>query len=333
MPNQSVVIFKEVGSPKVLELVEQEIPVPGPREVRLKLTSIGLNRTDSVFREGVYFTRPTLPSRIGYEGAGIVDAVGPGGRSKEGDRMAVIPCTMDVSQQGCCAEYAIFPESILLPTPPSISDELAGSIWMKYITSWGALVTDAKIKKGEHVVISAASSSVGVAAIQVANARGAISIATTTSPHKMARLKELGAAYVLDINDEDYVAKVKSITSGMGANVVFDPVAGPAMGKHLAAAAPCARIYLYGLLDPAPMDVHPGVMIKKMLSIKGFNSQTLFLHSSPEALAPALQGITQGIEEKKLQPVIAERFPLVRIREAFEYLESNQQIGKIVVHP
>ena len=326
------VIFNEVGSSKVLQIEDREKPEPGQGEVRLKITAIGLNRGDCLFREGYYFFKPTFPSRFGYEGAGIVDAVGENVTScKVGDRMAVVPSSFNASEQGCCAEYAVFPEPWLIPTPPSISNDIAGGIWMQYITAWGALVTEANIQERDCVVIPAASSSVGIAAIQITNMRKGVSIATTTSPDKVERLKELGAAYVINMKEEDYVARVKEISKGIGAKVVFDPVAGPTMHDHVAASALYGTIFIYGLLDRRPMDIHAGAMMKKLLTIKGYTLYTLF--QDQKVLRSIVSGITEGIEQGALKPTIAKQFKLEQIRDACDYMESNQQIGKIIINP
>ncbi|MGK5095415.1 zinc-dependent alcohol dehydrogenase family protein [Deltaproteobacteria bacterium TL4] len=324
------VIFHEPGSSANLQMVDQPIPEPGPKDVRLRITSVGLNRADCVFLEGRYFNKPSYPSRIGMEGAGIVDAVGSEVTSyTPDDRVGVIPNMFDISKQGALAEYAIYPEDSIVATPESIPDEIAGSIWMQYITAWGALVTDANIKKGDPVVISAASSSVGIAAIQIVKMRKAISIATTTNPHKAETLRQLGADHVLDARSEDYVAQVKKLTHNLGARVTFDPVAGPAIRNHIGASARYGIIYIYGLLDQHPMDIHAGVLMKKLLTIKGYTFHSVL--REPEVKASVLNGITEGINQGHLKPVIAKTFDFLRYREAFDYMESNQQIGKIVI--
>lgn len=326
-----VVEFAQTGPVDVLKLVERVKPEPGPGQVRLKITSVGLNRADALFRENRYFTKPTLPSRLGVEGAGIVDAVGAGVKVPVGARMAFMPNSFDISTQGCLAEYGVYDEQWLIPTPDFISDEQAGAIWMKYLTVWGALLLDSRIGKGDCVVIPAASSSVGIAAIQTVNAFGGISVATTTSSEKVEILKEMGAQVVINMKTEDYVKIVKDLTGGKGANYIFDPVAGPTIRDHIAATAPHAVIYLYGLLDRRPMDIHAGVMMKKWLTVKGYTFRILFDH--PEMWHQAVEEITDLLRKGILKPVIAGSYKLDEVQDAFRFLESNRQIGKIIVTP
>ncbi|MBF0349979.1 MAG: zinc-dependent alcohol dehydrogenase family protein [SAR324 cluster bacterium] len=327
-----VVVFKEKGSLDVLKIEDHALPDPAGTDVRVKITSIGLNRADSLFRQGLYFFQPAFPSRVGYEGAGIVDAVGSKVTFlKPGDRVAILPSSFNASHQGCCAEYGIYPESHLLPTPSSIDDEIAGGIWMQYITAWDALIEDARIQKGDCVVIPAASSSVGVAAIQIVNMHGGVSIATTTSPAKMEALSRLGAQHVINIKDGNYVERVKAISQGKGARIIFDPVAGPTVKDHIAAAATHGIIFIYGLLDRRPMDIHAGVLMKKQLTLKGYTLMPLF--QDLEKLRKVVQSIATGLEQGLLVPIIAKKFKLESFRDAFEYLESNEQIGKIIINP
>ena len=324
--------FNELGNLEALYL--QEIPLANPKEneVRIKLTSIGLNRADLLFCQGRYFVQPTLPSRVGLEGAGIVDEIGKNVTQwKVGDRVGVIPATFSVSEQGCVAEYGIYEENWLVPTPDQLSDQLAGSIWTQYLTVWGALVYDANINQRSTVVISAASSATGIAAMQVAKAKGATVIATSTSANKFETLRSLGADYVLNTQEDNYVQRVKEISGGKGADVIFDAVAGLAMKKQIASTAPGAIIYVYGLLDRRPMDIHAGVMMKKLLTIKGYTFSALLADENQWRTCVA--EITEAIQSEKLSPVIAKVFPLAEYQQAFRFLESNQQIGKILITP
>ena len=161
--------------------------------------------------------------------------------------------------------------------------------------------------------------------------RKAVAIATTTHSDKAARLKELGADHILNVQDENYVAQVKAISGGKGAKVIFDPVAGPSTRHHIAAAASHATLFIYGRLDRNPMDIHPGVLMKKLLTVKGYTLYTLF--ENPLLLKQAVEGITQGLEQGLLQPIIAKQFSLEQVQQACAYMEANQQLGKIVINP
>ena len=212
-------IFKELAPIETIEIEEIPKQTPQKGQVLIKLTSAGLNRADLLFPEGRYFSKPDFTntySRLGFEGAGIIEQVGLDVSFNIGDRVAIAPLSLDVSRQGCFSEYGVYDANTLIPTPDSIPDHHAASIWMQYLTAWGGLVIDGELKKGQTVVITAASSSVGIAAIQVANMIGAVSIATTTSEDKVSQLKQLGAQHVINMKSDDYVDQIKSITKNKG---------------------------------------------------------------------------------------------------------------------
>ncbi|MGK0291103.1 MAG: NADPH:quinone reductase-like Zn-dependent oxidoreductase [bacterium] len=326
------VLFHELGGIQNLSLEKVKIEKPKEKQVQVKITSIGLNRADSLFREGRYFFKPIFPSRVGFEGAGIIESIGDQvTKFKVGDRVGLIPLSYDVSSQGCIAEYGIYLEDQLISTPNNISDEIAGGIWMQYLTAWGGLVTDGCLKKGEWVTITAASSSVGIAAIQIAKMLGANPIATTTSPEKIEILKQHGVEHVINMKTDDYASIVKELSGGKGTNLVFDAVAGPSTQALVRGAAYQSKIIIQGLLDRRPMDIHAGVLMKKLLTVKGFTLDIVLKDAS--AFQLAIEGIQRGFEEGFLTPVIAKKFQLSEYQEAFQYLESNQQVGKIIINP
>jgi NADPH:quinone reductase-like Zn-dependent oxidoreductase len=200
---------------------------------------------------------------------------------------------------------------------------------MQYMTAYGALVDIAGLKSGDTVVIPAASSSVGLAAIQIANLVGATPVALTRGSRKRQALLDAGAAHVVATEEEDLVTKVKEITGGKGARVTFDPVAGPTLAKLAAAAAHDGLIIEYGALssEPAPFPLFE--VLGKSLTLRGY---VLFeITGDPTRLEAAKGFIIDGLASGRLKPIIAKTFPLDQIVEAHRFLESNQQFGKIVV--
>lgn len=323
------IFFHRTGGPEVLELAECPQQPPREGEVQIRVTSAGLNRADALFRQGRHLLRPRLPSRSGMEAAGIVEAVGPRVTWRVGDRVAVLPASYDVSSQGGAAEFMTVPAALLVPTPSSVSDADAGAVWMQFLTAWGAFRHLMQVSAGQHVVITAASSSTGLAAIQVARDAGAIPIATTTSAAKIPRLLAAGAAHVIDIRTEHYLSRVREVTEGRGVDCVFDPVAGSLMADHIKACSPEAWIFVYGTLDPSPMPVHPGLLLAKNLNLRGYTLATLF--KNRPALEQAVAAIAAGLEGGTFHLHIDRRFPLAETADAHRYMESNQQFGKIVV--
>jgi NADPH2:quinone reductase len=324
--------FRGTGDPSILELIDVKPRSPGPGEARLRVTSCGLNRADANYRAGKYLIRTHGESRSGFEGAGIVEEVGPGvSRVRVGDRVGVLPSSFDVATEGAAADTMTVAEAILVPTPSTVSDRDAGAVWMQYLTAWGALVEIADTRPGDFVVVPAASSSVGIAAIQLANALGAKAIATTTSADKVEALRRFTPHAIIDTRREPYVERMKEITGGAGARVVFDPVFGPGVNDHARAASREGIIFVYGVLDFRPLTLEAGALLRKQLRIQGYTIGPLL--SDPAARARAVDGITRHLERRDFTPVVDSYFPLERIQDAHRHLESNRQIGKVVVTP
>ena len=324
-----IVRFHVTGDAEVLKIEELPLAEPGNGEVRLKVEAIGLNRAEVMYRRGQYLETPDLPSRIGYEAAGTIDAVGPGVSGLQvGDRVSTIP-SFSMGQYGVYGESAIIPAYAAAPFPDNLTAVEGAAIWMQYLTAFGALVEYGQINAKDTVLITAASSSVGLAAIQITKAAGALAIATTRGADKKPFLMGAGADHVIVTDDEELAQRVMALTSGTGASVVFDPVAGPGLEVLAATAAPGATIFEYGALAPAPTPFPLFTALTKGLTIRGY---TLFeIVKDAGKLARGKQYIRDGLQSGKLKPVIDRTFSLDAIAEAHRYMESNQQKGKIVV--
>jgi NADPH:quinone reductase-like Zn-dependent oxidoreductase len=324
-----VVRFHSIGGPEVLKIEEMPIPEPGKGEVRLKVRALGLNRAEVMFRRGEYLETAVLPSKIGYEAAGVVAAVGPDvDKSWVGKTVSTLPAFL-MTNYGVYGEVAIAPVSALAVYPEKLTPEQGTSIWMQYLTAYGALIPYAQLTKGDFVIITAASSSVGIAAIEIAKAQGAISIATTRTSKKKAVLAELGAAHVIAMEEQDFVARVKEITGGTGARVIFDPIGGQGIELLAQAAAIGGTIFEYGALAPEPTPFPLFAALGKGLSIRGYTLREIF--SSPKLKAQAVQYVFDHVQAGDFKPRIDRVFPFSEIVEAHRYMESNEQIGKIVV--
>ena len=324
-----VVRIHELGGPEVLQIEDVDIGEPGPGEVRIRVEAVGLNRSEAMYRAGRYPVEPKLPSLIGYEGVGTIEALGAGVEGfSAGQRVCVLPMIQQ-GQYGIWAEQAIVPARILLPAPPGLSPAEAASIWMQYMTAF-ALIEVAGIGIGDGVIVRAASSSVGIAAIQLANWAGAVSIACTRTSDKKQALRDQGAAHVIATDEEDLVARVMEITGGKGARTAFDPVGGPYVDTLARALAERGILFVYGGLsgEPTPYPHWPCAM--KGLSMRGWVASEIWNH--PHRYKAAQEKILAGLAGGQLKPVIAKTFEgLEEIVAANAYLESNQQVGKVVV--
>jgi NADPH:quinone reductase-like Zn-dependent oxidoreductase len=324
-----IVRFHKTGPAEVLQFDEIPLPEPGRGEIRLRVKALGLNRAEIMFRKGQYLEAPVLPSKNGYEAAGVIEAVGAGVDSDwVGKIVSTVPGTFRLQDYGVYGEVAIVPLHAVAEYPSTLSFEEGASIWMQYLTAYGALIWLGQIAKGDFVVITAASSSVGVAAIEMVKAEGAISIAVTRSAAKKAELLKLGADHVIVTAEEDLVARVHEITSGKGARIAFDPIGGPILESLAAAAAPKGIIFEYGALASEPTPYPLFAALSKSLTVRAY---TLFEVTHDPVFPEAKRYIFDHLASGAFKPLIDRTFPFAEIVEAHRYMESNAQIGKIVV--
>ena len=298
--------FTKAGGPEVLEIIETKVKAPGPHEVGIKVKAIGINRAESMWRHDKYIESPKYPAGLGYEAAGVVDAVGKDVTGLAvGDAVSTIP-SFSMNQYFTYGEVIIAPDYAVVKHPKSLSFAEAASIWMMFVTAYGALIEDAKVIKDDFVVIPAASSSVGLAAIEIANYAGATPIALTRTSGKRKQLLEAGAAYVGIATEEvDLVQEVMRITDGKGARVAFDPVGGPNFPKLISALAPQGTVYLYGALSEGATPLPVLDMIAKMVTVKAHN---IWLTSGDEARRKAaVEFILKGLETARSSPSSIER--------------------------
>lgn len=324
-----VVRFYELGGPEQLRIEEETTREPKENEVRLRVQAVGLNRAESMYMHGHYLEQPRLPSRIAYEAAGVVEAVGSGvDKSLVGKRVATVP-GYSMNDYGVLGEKAIVPAYVLGEYPATLSPAEGAAMWMQYLTAWGALVQIGKVTQGDFVILPAASSSVGLAAIQIVKDAGGKSIAATRTSQKRKELLELGADYVIATEEEDLPARVQEITAGQGARLIFDPVAGPYVEKLAEAAAMQGIIFLYGNLSMQPTPFPLFAALRRGLSLRAY-SLTEF-RTRPEIVDGAKQYVYDRLADGRFSLKIAKTFPLEEARAAYEYLESNAQVGKIVI--
>ncbi|MFD5630187.1 zinc-dependent alcohol dehydrogenase family protein [Streptomyces sp. NPDC127072] len=323
-----LVQFDRLGGPEVLTLRDAASRAPGAGKIRIRVDAIGLNRAEIMYREGAYFYQPVFPSTLGYEAAGVVEAVGDGVRDfSAGDPVAVVPAFLQ-SEYGTYGESVVLPAAAVVPRPGHVDAVTAAAMWMAYITAYGPLAESGRVRPGDHVLITAASSSVGLAAIQIARHIGAIPIATTRGADKKQRLLDAGAADVIVTDDEDLPARVEEITGGKGVRLAFDPIAGPGVETLARGIAPGGYLVVYGALDPRTTP------LPNAQSYPALNSSTYTLFeitTDPERLRRAVAFINAGLASGSFTPVVDKTFDLADIADAHRYMEANGQVGKIVV--
>ena len=326
-----VVRFHRLGPPEVLEIEELPLQEPGPGEVRLRVEAFGLNRSESQMRQGTYpMIDATMPSRVGKEAVGIVEAIGPGVQGVAlGSRATTIPC-FDMNKHGVYGETAVVPAFALAPVPAGLSTVEATAIWQQYLTAYGPLVEYARIQPGSVVLVTAATASVGHACIQLARAQGGGTvIATTRSASKVDGLKATGAHYVIVTDGTGLAASVMDLTAGKGADVIVDSISGPIVSELADAGAYRSKLFLYGRLNEEPTPFPLITCMKKGMSIQGYTLWEIV--RDPEMMKRAQRFILDGLEAGRFRPIIDRVFRLAQIHEAHAYMDANRASGKLVV--
>jgi NADPH2:quinone reductase len=326
-----VVRVSRLGVADVLQISHEPPREPEAGEVRLRVHALGLNRAEVMFRTGFYTETPRLPARIGYDAAGVIDVVGEGvTQFKPGDRVATLP-GFSMNRHGVAGDTAVVPVRHAARIPAGLSFAEGAAIWSPYLTAYGCLIQTAGLRNGDNVVITAASSSVGLAAIQTVNDAGGVSIAVTRRPDKRAALLAAGAQHVVVSDREDVTGRVAAMTGGRGARIVFDAVGGPFLETLANLVSVEGVIIAYGWLqDGTPVFPLVTAMIKGF-SVRGFHF-AYHLAPHPDRLAAALDYVTARLERGAFHPLLAhETFPLDRIADAYRHMESNGHLGKIIV--
>lgn len=328
-PTARAIRFHRIGGPEVLGIEPVEIRQPGPGEVSIRVKALGLNRAEVLLRTDRYIESPQFPSGLGLEATGVVEAVGSQVRGfAVGDAVSVLPPT-SMKQEPTHAEYLVVAQSRLVKNPPGQAWTDAAATWMQYLTAYGALVQAAGLREGDFVVITAASSSVGLAAIQIARRMGAVPLAVTRTSAKREALLQAGAAEVIASEEENLRSRLFEITGKTGARVVFDPVGGPIFEPLTAAMAEGGILIEYGGLSPEPTPFPLFEVLSRSLVLRGYRVYEVL--QDPVRLREAADFIYTGLADGSLRPVIARTFAFDEIVEAYRYLESNQQFGKVVV--
>ena len=338
---RKLIRFNQTGGPDVLRTDEVPLPEPRENEVLVKVGAIGLSRTDVLWREGRYVEDPVFPAQIGYDSAGTVEAVGPKAVGLEvGDEVSTLPA-VSLLDYGAHGEAILYPDHALLRYPKNLSPIEAAAVNTGLFIAYFALVELAELQRGQFVVVTAASSSTGIAALQLARKIGAKSIALTRSVAKMPELIALGAEHVLVLGDCDVRKTIIEITDGLGADVVYDAVAGPGLEELVWATKRLGQVIVYGALGgkagatslPFGACFLRGVKLHGGFRIFDFTGNArLGLPINHQATHRAKKFINRGLTSGSFTAKIDRVFyGLDKYVAAHQHLETGVQVGKIVV--
>ncbi|MBV6702219.1 zinc-dependent alcohol dehydrogenase family protein [Kitasatospora aureofaciens] len=324
-----VVVFERTGGPEVLTVRTTGLPVPGPGELRLRVAAIGLNRAEVLFRSGVYLEEPKLPAGLGYEAAGTVEAVGADVTGfAVGDEVDVIPA-FSQNDYPMYGTHVLAPARAVVHRSAGLTPVQGAAVWMPYLTAYGALAENGYVRPGDHVLLTAAASSVGLAAIRTVRRLGAVAIAATRTRAKKDRLLAAGAAEVIVTGEEDLLARVDGVTGGRGVRTVFDPVAGPGVETLARAIAPGGALIVYGRLDPRDTPL-PGQDTFAPVTSRFYSMHEVTRDA--ERLRRGVAFVAAGLADGSFVPAVDRVFEgLDSVVEAHRYLEAGAQSGKIVI--
>lgn len=314
------------GGPEVMELVDVAVPPPGPGEVQLRQTAIGLNYIDVYLRNGLYPT--VLPGGLGQEAAGVVEQMGAGVTAfAPGDRVAY--CLAPV---GAYATRRNFPARHLVPLPDAVADEAAASLMLQGLTAWYLLHCTYRVAPGETILFHAAAGGVGLIACQWARHLGVRLIGTAGSAAKAALAREHGAAEMILYRQEDVAARLRALTGGAGVKVVYDSVGKDTWAASLDCLAPRGLMVSFGNAS-GPV---PPVALGE-LSSKGslYVTRPALVHyiGDPAELAAGAAALFDLVGRGIIRPNVNQRLPLARVAEAHRALEARETMGSTVLLP
>ena len=317
--------FEKTGGPEVLDYVEIDLPPPGPGQARVKHSVIGVNFIDTYHRSGLY--KLPLPSGLGSEAAGVVEAVGPGVTTlKAGDRVAY------AGAMGAYSDANNIPADRLVKIPAGVSDETAAAAMLKGMTAQYLLKRTYPVKAGQTVVLHSAAGGVGLIAGQWAKHLGVTVIGTVGSDDKIALAKENGCAHVLNSRDPDWPKKVRELTGGQGVPVVYDSIGKDTFAGSLDSLAVRGLLVSFGNSSGAVPPFEPGI-----LAAKGslyFTRPTLASYTrNAQELQETSDDLFAVIASGAVKIAVHQRFKLSEARKAHEALHSRATTGATVLIP
>ena len=315
----------ETGGPEKMRWEEVEVGSPGPGQVLVRNTAIGLNYIDVYHRSGLYPN--ALPLTLGMEGAGVVEAVGPKVKEfKVGDRVAY------VQPIGSYAEKCLRTADRLVKIPSGIDDKIAAAIMLKGMTAWYLVRRTYKVKKGDTVLVHAAAGGVGQILCQWAKHLGATVIGTVGSDDKAALAKKVGCKHVIVTSKENFVERVKAITKGKGVPVVYDGVGKDTFMDSLDCLAPLGMMVSFGNASGAVTQFNPGVLAQKGSLF--LTRPTLFSYTSTrEDLVKAARDLFARVKSKAVKISINQTYPLREAAQARSDLEARKTTGATMPLP
>jgi NADPH:quinone reductase-like Zn-dependent oxidoreductase len=326
------------GGPEVFETREAATPVPGEGEIRIRVRAAGVNFSDVLARMGLYPDAPRPPVVVGYEVAGVVDALGPGVTTPhEGDRVLAL------TRFGGYSDFVVIPAFQAFRFPDTLSDAEAAAVPVTYLTAALALYRMAALSSGETVLVHNAGGGLGIAATQLARLRRAV-VYGTASAAKHAALASFGVEQAIDYRHADVRAEIMKLTKGRGVDVVLDPIGGRSFAESYRMLAPMGRLVMVGISSVAGERRTLRALVRAWWTMPSFNPLSLInrnrgviglnlghLWEERRTLQSLMELILGELQNGRLTPIVAKTFPLDRAGEAHRFIQSRSNIGKVVL--
>ncbi|WP_420148617.1 zinc-dependent alcohol dehydrogenase family protein [Spirosoma sp.] len=320
------IVFNEVGNPaEILKATTIGLPEPGPNEVRIKVIASPVNPSDLMFVQNLYGIRPQLPSGAGFEGVGIVDALGEGVQMRTGMRVSF-------TSIGTWSEYAIAHQRSLIPVPDTIPDDIAAQLFVNPFTAY-AMVQDSGVKEGGWLMLTAAGSAFGKLVIQLCRIRGIKTIGTVRRDDLNDELKSLGLTEVINTETDNLPARVKQITDGAGVSCVLDAVGGHTATESLKCLGRGGIMFVYGVLSLQEPSFNAGLMIFRELTVKGFWLTDWMRRVDSHTRQEVAQQVISLLSSGHIQLPVEATYSLDQIAEAVEHADRPGRWGKILIKP
>ncbi len=321
------IVIREPGGPEVLEMRDVPTPEPSRGEVRVRVRATAVNRADLLQRMGVYPAPPGSPPDIpGLEIAGEVDAVGADVTElAHGDRV------MGIVGGGGYAEYVVAHARTLARIPQDTSFADAAAIPEAFLTAWDAIVAQGRLSSGETVLVHAAGSGVGTAALQIAKAIGARPIGTTRTPQKLGRARELGLQEGIVVEGAKFADEVLARTGGRGVDVVLELVGGAYVAQDLLCLAHRGRIVVVGTMGGGKVELDLSLLMRKRAEVRGTMLRSRPLEEKILAGQALQRHLVPLFESAALRPVVDRVLPLARAADAHRLMQNNDAFGKLVL--
>ncbi|MFN3230558.1 MAG: NADPH:quinone oxidoreductase family protein [Alphaproteobacteria bacterium] len=320
-------LCREHGDLNQLVLEDIDTPEPGPGEVQIRVRACGINFADSLMVGGTYQATPQLPFVPGTEIAGEITALGEGVSDFDvGDLVMGLP------GRGGYGEYLTTNASRVVPVPESLSVEQAASFAITYGTSHVALAYRARLQKGETLVVHGAAGGTGLSAVEVGVAMGATVIATAGGPEKLKIPKAAGATHLIDYRAEDIRTRVKELTGGKGADVIFDPVGGDVFDASLRCIAFEGRILVIGFAGGETQQIKSNHVLVKNVDIIGVN-RPAYDQYRPDLVRQSNETLIGWLAEGKIKPLVSKTIPLEDAVNGLRAVINRKTTGKVVITP